>query len=132
MKYQYGDLVKFTNNYGMHAAQGDEGTVQHVDKFGNILVLVESGDFAARFEEVREEDIELIDRLSDEDLTLLKEELQSMNYKTLLKLDYAYTENQLFDVIEKYKWLFKLNYTIDDIFAVEYKRLQMEDEKHGI
>ena len=132
MKYQYGDLVKFTNNYGMHAAQGDEGTVQHVDKFGNILVLVESGEFAARFEEVREEDIELIDRLSDEDLNLLKEELQRMNYKTLLKLDYAYTENQLFDVIEKYKWLFKLNYTIDEIFAVEYKRLQMEDDKHGI
>lgn len=132
MKYQYGDLVKFTNNYGMHAAQGDEGTVQHVDKFGNILVLVESGDFAARFEEVRDEDIELIDRLSDDDLNLLKEELQRMNYKTLLKLDYAYTENQLFDIIEKYKWLFKLNYTIDEIFAVEYKRLQMEDEKHGI
>lgn len=55
-----------------------------------------------------------------------------MNYKTLLKLDYGYTENQLFDVIEKYKWLFKLNYTIDELFAVEYKRLQMEDEKHGI
>lgn len=51
-----------------------------------------------------------------------------MNYKTLLKLDYGYTENQLFAVIEKYKWLFKLNYTIDEIFAVEYKRLQMEDE----
>lgn len=132
MKYQYGDLVKFTNNYGMHAAQGDDGTVQHVDKFGNILVLVESGEFAARFEEVREEDIELIDRLSDEDLTLLKEELQRMNYKTLLKLDYGYTESQLFAIIEKYKWLFKLNYTIDELFAVEYKRLQMEDEKHGI
>ena len=55
-----------------------------------------------------------------------------MNYKTLLKLDYAYTENQLFDVIEKYKWLFKLNYTIDDIFAVEYKRLKLKDEEHGI
>ena len=132
MKYQYGDLVKFTNNYGMHAAQGDEGTVQHVDKFGNILVLVETGEFAARFEEVRDEDIELIDRLSDDDLNLLKEELQRMNYKTLLKLDYGYTENQLFDLIEKYKWLFKLNYTIDEIFAVEYKRLQMEDDKHGI
>ena len=55
-----------------------------------------------------------------------------MNYKTLLKLDYAYTENQLFDVIEKYKWLFKLNYTIDDIFAVEYKRLKLKDEENGI
>lgn len=55
-----------------------------------------------------------------------------MNYKTLLKLDYAYTENQLFAVIDKYVWLLKTNYTIDEIFAVEYKRLQMEDEKHGI
>lgn len=55
-----------------------------------------------------------------------------MNYKTLLKLDYAYTENQLFDVIEKYKWLFKLNYTIDEIFAVEYKRLKLKDEEYGI
>ena len=55
-----------------------------------------------------------------------------LNYKTLLKLDYGYTENQLFDLIEKYKWLFKVNYTIDEIFAVEYKRLKLEDETHGI
>lgn len=55
-----------------------------------------------------------------------------MNYKTLLKLHYSYSENQLFDVIEKYKWLFKVNYTINEIFAVEYKRLKLEDEKHGI
>lgn len=55
-----------------------------------------------------------------------------MNYKTLLKLDYGYTENQLFDLIDKYKWLFKVNYTIDEIFAVEYKRLKLEDETHGI
>lgn len=75
MNYQYGDLVKFTNNYGMYASINDEGTVQHVDKYGNILVLVESGEFASFFEEVREDDIKLIDRLSDEDLELLKEEL---------------------------------------------------------
>lgn len=55
-----------------------------------------------------------------------------MNYKTLLKLDYTYTENQLFDVIEKYKWLFKCNYSVDEIFEVEYKRLKMEDEVNGI
>lgn len=59
----------------MYASTNDEGTVQHVDKYGNILVLVESGEFAARFEEVREDDIKLIDRLSDEDLEFLKEEL---------------------------------------------------------
>ena len=55
-----------------------------------------------------------------------------MNYKTLLKLDYGYTENQLFDVIEKYVWLLKINYTIAEVFAVEYKRLKLKDEEHGI
>lgn len=55
-----------------------------------------------------------------------------MNYKTLLKLDYGYTENQLFDVIEKCKWLFKCNYTVNQILEVEYKRLKLEDEKHGL
>lgn len=74
MKFQYGDLVKFRNNNGMYASRGDEGTVQHIDKYDNVLVLVESGEFAARFEEVREEEIELIDRLTDEELALLEEE----------------------------------------------------------
>lgn len=74
MKFQYGDLVKFRNNYGMFASNGDEGSVQHIDKYDNIMVLVESGEFAARFEEVREEDLELIDRLTDEELALLEEE----------------------------------------------------------
>ena len=74
MKYQYGDLVKFTNNYGMYASKGDEGTVQHIDKYDNIIVLVESGEFAGHFEDVREEDIEFIDRLTDEELALLEEE----------------------------------------------------------
>ena len=55
-----------------------------------------------------------------------------MNYKTLLKLDYGYTENKLFDVIEKYVWLLKINYTIGEIFAVEYKRLKLKDEENGI
>lgn len=55
-----------------------------------------------------------------------------MKYKTLLKLDYGYTENQLFKVIEKYKWLLKVNYTINEIFAVEYKILKLEDEMYGI
>lgn len=74
MKFQYGYLVKFRYSYGMYASKGDEGTVQHVDKFGNILVLVESGEFAGRFEDVREEDLEFIDRLTDEELALLEEE----------------------------------------------------------
>lgn len=75
MKFQYGDLVKFRNNYGMYASKGDEGTVHHVDKYDNIMVLVESGEFAGRFEDVREEELELIDRLTDEELALLEEEL---------------------------------------------------------
>lgn len=74
MKFQYGDLVKFRNNNGAFASRGDEGTVQHIDKYDNILVLLESGEFAARFEEVREEDIELINRLTDEELALLEED----------------------------------------------------------
>ena len=74
MKFQYGDLVKFRNNYGMCASSGDEGTVQHVDKYDNIMVLIESGEFAGSFEEVRDEDLEFIDRLTDEELALLKEE----------------------------------------------------------
>ena len=74
MKFQYGDLVKFRNNNGAFASRGDEGTVQHVDKYDNIFVLVETGEFAGRFEDVHDEDIEFIDRLSDEELELLKEE----------------------------------------------------------
>ena len=74
MKFQYGDLVKFRNNNGAFASRGDEGTVQHVDKYDNLLVLVETGEFAGRFEEVRTEDIEFIDRLTDEELALLEEE----------------------------------------------------------
>lgn len=52
-----------------------------------------------------------------------------ISYRTLLKLDYGYSENHLFQVIEKYKWLFKVNYSVDEIFSVEYKRLKLEDEK---
>lgn len=74
MKFQYGDLVKFRNNYGLYASTNDEGTVQHVDRYDNIMVVIETGEFAGRFEEVREEAIEFIDRLSDEELELLKEE----------------------------------------------------------
>lgn len=81
MKFQYGDLVRFRNNYGMYASKGDEGTIQHIDKYDNIIVLVESGEFAGRFEEVREEDLELIDRLTDEELALLEEENKMLKFK---------------------------------------------------
>lgn len=74
MRFKYGDLVKFNSNYGMFASRGDEGTVQDIDKYDNILVLVETGEFAGRLEEVRDDDITFIDRLTDEELEFLKEE----------------------------------------------------------
>lgn len=55
-----------------------------------------------------------------------------MNYKTLLKLEYGYTENQLLDYLESNKYLIKIGYTFAEMFEVEYKRLKMEDDKHGL
>lgn len=55
-----------------------------------------------------------------------------MNYKTLLKLEYGYSENNLLDYLETKVYLIKIGYTFAELFEVEYKRLQMEDEKHGI
>lgn len=74
MKFQYGDLVEFKNDYDMYASKGDEGTVVHVDKYDNILVLIESGEFAGRLSEVRSDEIIFIDRLSDEELELILED----------------------------------------------------------
>ncbi|MBL0992187.1 MAG: hypothetical protein JJO71_28945 [Escherichia coli] len=55
-----------------------------------------------------------------------------MNYKTLLKLDYGYTENKLLDYLETKVYLIKIGYTFAELFEVEYKRLKMEEEKYGI
>ena len=55
-----------------------------------------------------------------------------LNYKTLLKLEYGYTENNLLDYLESKVYLIKIGYTFSELFAVEYKRLKMEDEKNGI
>lgn len=54
-----------------------------------------------------------------------------MNYKTLLKLDYAYTEDMLIKLVYnsvKYADVFSLN----EIFEFEYKRLKLKDEEYGI
>ena len=54
-----------------------------------------------------------------------------MNYKTLLKLDYGYTEDMLIHLISnsaKYADVFSIN----EIFEYEYKMLKAEDEKHGL
>lgn len=54
-----------------------------------------------------------------------------MNYKTLLKLDYSYTEDMLIRLIynsAKYADVFSLN----EIFEFEYKMLKAEDEENGI
>lgn len=75
MNYRYGDLVEVTSKYFPMADKGDTATVMHVDKYGNITILLEDGEFAGRMEEVSDEHIKLIDRLADEDLDLLKEEL---------------------------------------------------------
>lgn len=75
MTYKYGDLVEVTSKYYPTADKGDTATVMHVDKYGNITILLEDGEFAGRMEEVSDEHIKLIDRLADEDLDLLKEEL---------------------------------------------------------
>lgn len=55
-----------------------------------------------------------------------------MNYKTLLKLEYGYTENQLLDYLENNKYLIKFGFSFAKMFEVEYKRLKMEDEKYGL
>ena len=75
MNYKYGDLVKVIVEFLPTAAPGDTATVQHINPYGGITILLEDGDNAGKFEQVIEEDIELIDRLTDEDLELLKEEL---------------------------------------------------------
>lgn len=55
-----------------------------------------------------------------------------MSYKTLLKLDYGYTETQLLNYLESKVYLIKIGYTFEELFAVEYKRLKMEDDKYEI
>ena len=55
-----------------------------------------------------------------------------MNYKTLLKLEYGYTENNLLDYLESRLYLMKIGYSFAELFEVEYKRLKMKDEVNGI
>ena len=55
-----------------------------------------------------------------------------MNYKTILKLEYGYTENNLLDYLESRLYLMKIGYSFAELFEVEYKRLKMEDEVNGI
>lgn len=55
-----------------------------------------------------------------------------MNYKTLLKLEYGYTENTLLDYLESKVYLMKIGYSFAELFEVEYKRLKMEEDKYGI
>ena len=55
-----------------------------------------------------------------------------LNYKTLLKLEYGYAENNLLDYLESKVYLIKIGYSFAELFEVEYKRLKMEDEVNGI
>lgn len=58
--------------------------------------------------------------------------MMKMNYKTLLILDYGYTMNQLFDLLESKKRLIGLGFTFNEIFESEWLRLKVEDERNGI
>lgn len=69
------DLVKVWTCFHPTASNGDYGTVQFVDKYGNISVLLEDGEFAGRLVDLKEDVLELVSRLDDEELDLLKEEL---------------------------------------------------------
>lgn len=55
-----------------------------------------------------------------------------MNYKTLLMLEYGYTMNQLFDLLESKRQLIKIGFTFNEIFKSEWLRLKVEDERNGI
>lgn len=60
------------------------------------------------------------------------EERTELSYKTLLMLDYGYTMNQLFDLLESKKLLIKIGYSFNEIFKSEWLRLKAEDERNGI
>lgn len=75
MNFRPTDLVRILAEYHPTASNGDYGTVQFVDKFGNIAVLLEDGEFAGRMVDMEEDDLVLVSRLDDEELDLLKEEL---------------------------------------------------------
>lgn len=55
-----------------------------------------------------------------------------MSYKTLLMLDYGYTMNQLFDLLESKRNLIKIGFTFNEIFKNEWLRLKLEDVRNGI
>lgn len=60
------------------------------------------------------------------------EEKTELSYKTLLMLDYGYTMNQLFDLLEEKKRLIGIGFTFNEIFKSEWLRLKAEDERNGI
>lgn len=60
------------------------------------------------------------------------EERTELSYKTLLMLDYGYTMNQLFDLLEEKKRLIGIGFTFNEIFETEWLRLKMEDIRNGI
>ena len=47
-------------------------------------------------------------------------------------LDYGYTMNQLFDLLEEKKRLIGIGFTFNEIFETEWLRLKMEDIRNGI
>lgn len=47
-------------------------------------------------------------------------------------LEYGYTMNQLFDLLESKRQLIKIGFTFNEIFKSEWLRLKVEDERNGI
>lgn len=75
MKFKLFDLVKVTTTVLAYGAYGDMATIQYISKHGRIALLLETGEWSGHQEEVFEEDIELVARLTDEELEFLKEEM---------------------------------------------------------
>lgn len=49
---------------------------------------------------------------------------ENVSFKTLLKLDFGYTENQLFDLLEEKLMLIKIGYTFNEIFKMQWVKLK--------
>lgn len=52
-----------------------------------------------------------------------------MNYKMLLKLDFYYTEQQLFDLLEEKLDMIKVGFKFNEIFKMEWLRLKAKEER---
>ena len=54
-------------------------------------------------------------------------ESKDMNYRVLLKLDFGFTENELFELLEEKLSLIKVGYTFNEIFRMHWLRLKSNE-----